>query len=338
MKRFLFVLCILLIPASSYSGWYYARPTEAGGEPCSIVLGDEANTANNASMPSASDTNATTGWSSSGVAGLSSVSTDTPYLGTYHVKATADSAEDDFAVDLTGLSLTDNTLYEVSVYVKTDGTNQWKIGFGATIAADQTPFAFNSSEYALYRRQFAFGKQLYLVVRESNASNAGDVFVDNLSIKPVTSGCYGDELSSSSALSIDSDSDATTGVASSGLAVLDSRNEAELGFAPQNGTYAVYMEANSNDDQGTITITGLSAGKEYLADIWARHTGTGGQWAVFVNSTIAMYIPVTDTTWTRYAFSLVAASTSVSIAFKESSATNDGSVVIDSFSFKEVVR
>lgn len=316
---------------------------------CSSTYGAELHVSANAAAPSASDTNATAGWVGTGLATFESTTT-APSLGTYHLHGVANSDTDRMSFDIS--SLTVGTLYRVSVDVRSSGSGgDFKVGLSPTVS---TAVAYASKQYTSANTAYsAFDRYFYrsaeilqLTVLENGADTA-DFYVDNLTIKAVSSSCLGSELfTAANAASISNEANATTGFTNTGVDTFQSTSTG----TPDNGTYHLEIAELSSGTAGArvtfdLSTLGLVDGKSYLISVKARHNGTGGQWNVALLSSdttssslrFGAFTTPADDSYTIRGLEILYSPSVRYLVFHEQNASNDGGIFVDSISIKEII-
>lgn len=311
------------------------------------TYGTELHTAQNAAFPTASDYNATTGWTGTGLATFTS-STTAPDLGTYHIEGTANSDTDRYTYPIT--SLTAGTLYRIKARVRVATAGQtWKASFGPSVSVALAPLtqAITSDAYADYDRYLVANAGLaYLVIMEDSATNDGGAYLDALSMTEVTGSDLGPEQhTTANAASLTNESNVTAGWTNTGC---DNFSSESTG-TPSDGTYHILASEGGTPTAGARVSFDLSAlslveGTHYLITVKVKHTGTGGAWIANYSSSgglsaLAAFetINVTDTTYRNVGFELVYGAAYRYLVFGENNATNDGGVYLDSLTVKEII-
>jgi hypothetical protein len=285
MKRLLILL--LLLPSLAW-GEDYARmnPYILGGgvsaAACTPAYGTEQLTAAICTDDSGgNEADAYTGWTAIGSPTLDSTTGDTNQ-GTYKLEITASgSGEGAYR----SLSLTNGKLYKLSAYVRHTGTAATNGEFrcyvsGSSGSADLyltkiLTDAVGDQTYAEYVKFFYFnGRADIIWCGERNGDNDGGVYVDNVSIKEVTTTCLGNEMITDSNAATD-DTNATTGftMVTSGSGTLT--YESATPDPPAGQSYYLQQNtANDGDrfymDLGSI----LSVGTEYFIS-WKQYFISG---------------------------------------------------------------
>lgn len=138
------------------------------------------------------------------------------------------------------------------------------------------------------------------------------------------------------------DTDATTGISSSGLDVLQSQS------ATTNGSsFAIEASTNVSPSAGARVsvdlFSTLTPGKLYQVSVDVRHVGSGGQWLTLVGSTNSAasgtqlcQINSNDTEFSTYTAVFHHTSATRYFVSREISGTNDGGVFLDNLSFREI--
>lgn len=364
MKRLILSIlaCLLLAaPALAFDGacqdgepWKLARMNPAvlgsGGSAAACVptYGDELATTANASDVGGSETDATTGWASVGLATFDSIDT-TPQSGTYHITAVANSATDTLYRSLSGLSA--STMYKVSLYVRHDGTaantGTWRCYFSGASVGFNTYISplINKTDtsYVQYTKYFYYNvREDTIACQERNTDNDGGVYVDSYGLKAVTSPCLGSELiTGAHAASLVNEADATTGFTSTGTATFESSSS-----SPADGSYSIHMVANADAGRFYIDISSLlTSGHKYFVS-WKHKYSAGDGFLCGFSSTSALEMAAdasesvegtsSDTSWLHDGFSFVYDSDHAYFGCKELGANNNADLYFDSFSIKEI--
>ena len=157
-------------------------------------LGSEKHTLSNAAMPSASDSNSTTGWASN----CTFTSDATPALGTWALKGVATIVNSRFYVFLKddGLNLLQGSWYKITFQCRHAGTGgDWIIGLNdSSTSTIHIPYATLTSAHTTYQSIVAYfifnnsgsGTDTdTFMAREYNVPNDGGAFIDNVSIKRI---------------------------------------------------------------------------------------------------------------------------------------------------------
>ena len=143
--------------------------------------------ANAASDPNGNEADATTGWTATD-ATLTSDS-GTKNVGSYSLKYVATAAQGQIYRDLLGLST--GSWYALSYdgrHVGGGGTQG--VGFNASTSAGLAlahPFTVSQTTFTTKVYNFRYdGNYRYLIAREYSGTNDGGLYIDNLSLKPLT--------------------------------------------------------------------------------------------------------------------------------------------------------
>lgn len=346
MKKLIIIILLCSFPAVVFAGTCVVK--KKGG--CSSTYGTELHTAANAAAPSASDTNATTGWVGTGLATYESTTT-TPSLGTYHLHGVANSDTDRMSFDIS--SLTVGTLYRVSVDVRSSGSGgDFKVGLSPTVSTSATfaskQYTSANNTYAAFDRYFYRSSEALQLTVLENGVDTADFYVDNLTIKAVSSSCLGPELfTAANAASISNEANATTGFTKTGVDTFQSTSTG----TPDNGTYHLEIaEPSSGGTSGAratfdLSTLGLIDGTSYLISVKARHNGTGGQWnAVLVSSDttssslrLGAFTTPSDDNYTIRGIEIIYSPSVRYLVFHEQNTPNDGGIFVDSISVKEIL-
>lgn len=313
---------------------------------CSASYGGESATSNNATDLGGTETDATTGWSAYSSGTIDSVDTDSPYAGSYHLKATAAGTAQGVSRIISGL--TNNTIYKYQFHVKHDGTASatWQCGwlYGASTPqlAKQFIYATDSTYKSLTWYMPFNAMQDSLICQEANGSNNGSIFIDAFSIKEATL-CYGSELyTHSNAANIASEANATTGWTAYGDGSVASSSS-----DPHAGTYHLVITANGTAGDGAIADIGgdfsLTVDKKYMITFWAKSDGSNVFNFGFGASGADMafeggYASITSTVTSYAKFGLAITYSTNYRYFKiwEGNAGNTGNIKVDSISIKEI--
>lgn len=351
MKKLILSILLSLTLASGAHAWM--SPVVAGGgveaAGCSASYGAEENTSTNATEADASDADATTDWSNSGCSTFETITT-APHTGTYHLTCVADSNNDRCYTSMNNWSLSDGSIYKLSIYVRHNGTGgDWATSLNATSSTVDTEpvvFTIGDTSYEEIVRYFIKGTGSdYLVFKENSGTNDGGVYIDTLSCKEATL-CYGSELhTDANAASPSNETNATTGWTNNSVDTFESTSS----DSPDTGSYHLHIsEAATGDSDCSIykdigTDFSLNNGTKYFISFAYKHSGNGNNWiGGFSDSTSSpvgnMYVGSSTTTYTDYGFSFVYDSDHRYWIFKEYSADNDGEFWIDNFSIKEITN
>lgn len=346
MKKLLLLLCLILIPAltaSDTSTYVLAVSGQDAG--CSASYGTELNTDSNAIEPDASDTDATTGWTSSGTTAFESISTESPHIGTYHFHATADGPADRFYKNLADYSLSAGSIYKLSYHAKHSGSGaDWWVGLNYASAAqehDRVVITSTDSTYTQHSSLFIYNTEWdYFVAR---ANGASEIYVDNFTVKAATL-CYGTELYTGDAGATAEENDVSNWTGSN----IDTLESTSSG-TPQAGTYHIHINENTTPTSSAYayvdigTAFSLVDDTKYFIRLYIKHVGTGGAWSVGLSNTASStaspfynYFSDSMTTYKEYGFSFVYSSSYRYLVAREANASNDGGVYIDGISIKEI--
>lgn len=358
MKRLILFLFILLAcnpynppPAEGFSAAIQAV-VSAGSSACTPTYGSELATSANATDDAGgSEANATTGWTNSGCNPFDSIDT-APQTGTYHLTGTADgNAADRFTRNLAGLSA--STMYKVSFYARHNGTassnGEWACYVSAAATYDNQITGLltkASTTYALFTKYFYFNvRQDNIVCAERNAANDGGLYIDNFSLKAVTSPCLGSELytSANAAALGANEANATTGFTSTGTSTFESSST-----SPADGTYSIHMVANADGGRFYQDVSGLmTVGRKYFVS-WKHKYSAGDSFKCGFDpaSTLTMSDDTAefvsgasaDTSWIHVGWSFVYDANHAYFGCKEVGASNNADFYIDSLSIKEITN
>lgn len=346
------IFLILLLSAALADAGIIMRGTGGGGgEECIAEYGAELHVAANAAVPSASDTDATTGWTGTGLAVWDSIDTS-PQLGTYHFTAVSNSVIDRFYINLSTLST--GTIYRLSAYARHNGTGgDWIMGlsdFNTGVSGNPGYVILTNSDttYAQFDRYFTAGLAgLYFIANENSATDDGGIYFDNFSLKEVTTACFGAELNTASeATSLTNETNATTGWTSANC---DTFGSVDTG-TPQNGSYHIVASSNGTPTNAAKvyrdigTEFSLQNGTRYFVLFHIKHVGSGDEWAVGLSGDNTMtgdlktlYVDPSMTTYMPVGFEIIYDSTRMRyLVAQEYNSPNTGGVYIDSLSIKEV--
>lgn len=131
------------------------------------------------------------------------------------------------------------------------------------------------------------------------------------------------------------EADATTGWTNNGAGTFDTAG------TPQSGSYALNVVADGGNNDGTSSGFSYVAGTLHRLSVQVRHNGTGGNWSCSIGraanfaDTKSWTLTSTDTTYTALTFLLFGTFNSDIFFCRETSATNDGGVYIDSYSLTD---
>ena len=352
MRRLMFyVLFLMLLSGECFA----ASPIQGviarrGSLACTASYDSEIHINEAADRPIAGDTDATTGWVSTGLSVFDSITTD-PQLGNYHLAFVADSDGDRAYYDLSTI-LTPGTIYKISFYAQNDvaGGNWGCKLTGSNLAGvngaytsewaipTTTTTNTNFTGYIDYSTVFR-----YLICYENSATNNGGIYFDNLSITAAFL-CYGSELhTNTNAASTINESDATTGFTAIETATLTSEEDQ----AEVNGSSAIKCTIGgtpANDgcyiDIGAGLSGGaLSIGTKYMISFWVLGDGTNA-WKIQIGSAAtgsnSFYASQSSAVWTQYSFSFVYSANYRYLNFIENNASDAGYVYIDALSIKAI--
>jgi len=353
MRKTLLILIALVLAAPCYGQdfVYFKKKASVSGA-CSPSYGTELLTTSNATAPAgAEEADATTWWSNIGTPVLSSAET-APLLGSSHLDVVADSAGDGVGKALWGGSA--STIYKVSMWARHNGTGDgWKCGFGA--AADSSNvinWAIDNSMTTYQNYSFMLmynGSEDSIGCYEANPSNTGGVYIDNVSILPITTPCFSGEINTqANAASIGSEANATTGI--NNINTLNSFTSD--GTGAHTGDYHIKADATTSPSAGNGFNIDLGAapfslvdGTKYFIRFWARHIGSGDQWNCGHNSNSTgaavttnhfVPIPATASTYAEYGWELAYSSTYRYLVCNEAGTNNNGGIYFDGLSIKKV--
>jgi hypothetical protein len=327
------------------------KPCSDGDAACTPSYGSELATGANASDDlGGNEADATTGWSSTGLATFDSINT-AAQSGTYHLTFVADSSADNGYRGLTG---TANNLYKISTYVRHNGTasasGEWRCYIAGSAADTQmyvTPVLTTANNtYAEYIKLFYLNaRQDTFVCQERNAANDGGVYVDNFSYTDVTQVCLGDELLTTADASTTDANDITMWT-NTGSGTLTSATATPT--PPAGQTYVAKFAAAADGDRFYIDLgSTLSVGTEYfLSYQYIAVSGdaflcglSGGTTSAFtVDKAEWVLGAAADTTWVQAGFSFTYETASHRY-FKclEFGSNNNATFAIDKLSIKEVI-
>lgn len=339
-------------------GWYTGTQVigKVGGVTCSSPgcapsYGSELATSANATDDGGgSETDATTGWSQlSSPSVFDSVDT-APRSGTYHMSVTADSSGDGMSRAISGLSA--STMYKLSFYARHNGTasvnGEWQcfLAQSTTAMAEQivsSSITKTDTTYAQHVKYFYFNaRQDTITCVERNAANDGGIYLDDLSLKAVTSPCLGSELfTDGNAASIGNEANSVGSFSSTGLATFESS-----ATSPDNGSYSLHMTANADGGRFYKDVSALmTTGKKYFAS-WKHKYGSGDGFGCGFASSSSMNFSIgsaewvggssADTTWTHVGFSFVYDANHAYFGCKENGNNNNADIYIDTMSIKEI--
>lgn len=320
----------------------------ASGGACTASYGSELNTTQTATAPAdITEANATTGWTNSGCSTFDA--SGTAYDGSYALNLVADSNIDYAQYMFTGLGLNASTIYRMRAYVRHNATGgNWLCGFGngsgtyniaawAVTASDTT-----YSPQTIYFLYNAYERSWGCI--ENSATNDGGVYIDSLSVKPATL-CLGEELyTTSNAISLSGEADATLGIAA--INSLNSLSSVSSN-TPGDGSYHILADATTNPIANNGFNVDLSStltnGQKYFVRFKAKHTGSGDTWKCGYNSsatgaalTGTVSIPNSQTTYVEYGWDITYSSSYRYLVCTEVGANNNGGVYFDSLSIKRI--
>jgi len=179
----------------------YGVITGAGG---GLTLGSELHTdANAISDPNSNEANATTGWASSGIAGVGAnvfaSQSGVANVGTYAIEASTNdtpSSNANVSKDIgTDWSLVVGQTYSLSFDWRHVGTgSSWGSALNDTGNKNTPTFSLDSASssdttFSTVTHNFAYNSDYqYIVFYESSTPADGGVYIDNLSLKAITDG------------------------------------------------------------------------------------------------------------------------------------------------------
>ena len=162
--------------------------------PC---LGSELHTSENAASLS-NETNATTGFTNTGVDTFESVATDSPQAGTYHLhlrEIDTPTSNVRIYMDIGMLfSLQEGVKYYLTFWGKTSGlaSATWRMGFStSTASVDNGKIIGTLTDVdTTYKQQgvsftYMSGSHRYFMIMENNVNNTGELWIDSISIKTI---------------------------------------------------------------------------------------------------------------------------------------------------------
>jgi hypothetical protein len=352
----LLIILFLLIPAPCFAFGAAIQAVVSGGSAaaCTPAFGNElAVTANATDDGGGSEADAITGWVDSNSA-LDSVTTS-PSVGTYHLYGIADASNDGFTRQFSGLTA-NSTIYRHALDARHNGTGDvWGIFAGnastdmdmyfhASDGVTSKSIASTSVTYKTYYKYMTYNTSMdYYNVRERGA-NTGGMYVDNASIKAVTTLCYsGSELhAAANAASLTNEANATTGWTAIASGLMTSVAD------PADGTYALKLDANSNDGAAlSFDFNGiLSNGTLYLITFKVKYiSGDSFRCGFSAANTLATWeeswaMSSSYTSYTYHAFSFFydAGGTHRYFGCKENGTSNNAVFEIDSVSVKAIAE
>lgn len=296
-----------------------------------------------------------TGWVAIGSPTIDST-TENTHAGTYKLELTASgSTEGGYRV----LPLTNGTLYKLSMWVRHTGTatnnGEFRCYIGATISDYTVPVtkmltdAVGDQTYAEYVKLFYFGtRQDVLTCAERNSDNDGGVYIDDMSIKEVTTQCLGDELITAANAATD-DSNATTGFTH--VTTGDGTLTAESATPDPPAGQSYYIQQTTNGEDGDRFHMDLSS---YLSDsveyfiTWKQIAISGDAFtcglagastaAFSTDASESVGASTADTAWIQYGFSFTYSAASHRY-FKcwENGTNNNAVFAIDQLSIKQII-
>lgn len=351
MRNILLCASIILLVQETAANPLLLLCPDTASTGCSSTYGTELHVAANAAAPSASDTDAITGFSQTGLATWDSIDTS-PYLGTYHLTAVANSDGDRLYYD-TATGLTSGSLYRLRTYVRHNGTGgDWIMGFGVSSAGAQTSqskiIATEDTTYFAYDRYFySTPYTAFFIARESESDNGG-IYLDAFSLTPVTTPCLGPELytaANAASISNEANAAAVTGWTNTTVDTFASVST----NTPDNGTYHLEIAevaTPTSSARVTFDLSTLSLvdGTSYLISIKAKHSGTGETWNIALNAsdatstsnTIAT-VPVANTSYLIKGMEFVYSSSVRYLVIYEAGAAVESRIYVDSISVKEIL-
>lgn len=341
--RFLLIFLICVIPYLSHS----AVCVGFGAATCSPAYDAETLTAANATDDNGgSEADATTGWTNTGCVMFDSIDT-APQSGTYHLTAVADSSSDEFKRTLTGTS---GNLYKVSMYVRHNGTasanGEWRcyLSQGASNEMHISPILTKANTtYAKYEKIFYLGaRQDTIQCGERNAANDGGIYLDNVSVVPVTTMCLNSELfTDGNGASLGSEANSAGSFSFTGSGSLTVETD-----SPADGTYYLKQTSSADGDRFVMDLSAvLSVGTEYFIKFKGKSISgdgftcglSGSSSSSSTDSSEYATFSTSETTWTQIGYSFTYATASYRYFIcRENGATNNAVFGLDSISIKEI--
>lgn len=348
MKKIIIVsLAFLLITSSAAAFTVSGRPAP-GGVGCTPTYGSELATGANATDDEGgNETDATTGWTSTGLATFDSIDT-APYAGTYHMTAVADSAGDAI---YRVLSLSASTMYRMDAYIRHNGTasanGEWRCYVSGTTSGFDTfltpTLVKTDTTYTLYTKYFYYNARMdNIQCQERNAANDGGVYIDSFSIKAVTSPCLGSELyTTANAISTTNEANGVTGISVTGSPTISS-----TASDPGDGTYSMLFETAADGNNWYIDLSTLMTnGNKYFVSFKYKVVSGDTLECTFDTDTALVAVSDTnerivtssaDTSWIHYGISIVYDANHRYFGCREAGSNNNAVFQIDALSIKEI--
>jgi hypothetical protein len=293
------------------------------------------------------EADATTGWTNSGCVTFDSIDTS-PQSGTYHITAVADSSSDEFKRTISG---TAGNLYKVSMYLRHNGTasanGEWRcyLSQGASNEMHISPILTKANTtYAKYEKIFYLGaRQDTIQCGERNAANDGGIYLDNVSVVPVTTMCLNSELfTDGNGASLGSEANSAGSFSFTGSGGLTVETD-----APADGTYYLEQTSSADGDRFTMDLSGvLSVGTEYFIKFKGKAISgdgfscglSGSSSAGSIDSSEIAFFSAAESTWTQIGYSFTyATATHRYFICKEGGTNNNAVFGLDSISIKEIL-
>jgi peptidoglycan hydrolase-like protein with peptidoglycan-binding domain len=329
------------------------------------TYGTELVTTSNAVKPSGIDSNAIINWETGNNLILSATTTASD-TGTYHLIATATTTNQFFAnLISTNYSLQEGIIYELNYRARlASGTDVWTCGFQSskgipTVGYNvSNNFVDNADAYESFKEIFiknnsissAWGK--YFSCVENNAANAGTIYFDTFSIKPVTEISLGAETNTlDNAAAPGNTGSNTTGF----VTVSNGRVAADNSVADiPDGPYAIKIDTSvaTNNAEAYIDLAAapfsLVNGTEYFIRMKVRHLGSGANWQFNLQKATGIassnvYLSMgsatsTMTGWQDLGYVFTYNANLRYLVFSENGASNDGGLYVDKISIKPTTQ
>jgi hypothetical protein len=305
-----------------------------------------ATSANATDDDGGSETDATTGWTSSGLATFDSIDTS-PKRGTYHITAVSDSASDRF---YRAFTLAEDTIYKYAFWVRHNGSGgDWKCGESASSTSVSyvnpiTPAITSADttyvQYTGYYRHTNGSNDSIFVCYEAG-DDTGGIYFDDISIKTATL-CYGVEkytTENAMATSAYEANDNSTGL----TAVNTTLSVITEGCSEGNYCLRALMDGTANA-RFYIDLDGvLEDGKKYLLRYRIKYSAGDISRCNFANlstwsgtNTKNLFLSSTVTSWQMFAVDFTYSSTTRYWGCQEYGSNNNSDFQLDSFSIEEI--
>jgi hypothetical protein len=292
------------------------------------------------------------GWVVNGSPTIDSSTGDT-HAGTYKLEVTASGS---YEGAYRAPSLTAGTLYKLSMWARHTGTAAnngeyrcYLSAIGSSLNTYITPMLVDTNTtYTQYVKLFYQNARLDTIVcEERNSDNDGGLYIDDVSIKEVTTQCLGDEKLTDANAAI-TDANATTGftMVSSGAGAITS--ESATPDPPAGQSYYIQQTTAADGDRFYMDLSGiLTIGTEYFIS-WKQIAISGDAFACGLSgaNTTSFSIDASeyigaaaaDTSWLQEGFSFTY-DTASHRYFKcvEAGGTENAVFAIDQLSIKEIL-